>query len=159
MPNAPMLNAQRDSSSLGHWALALAIGHWAFDQGNANTNTFAALPGFSSDVMRLSDPATSDGPVVTATYCLPLIANVTGKPLTGEPRLTSHSTLPLRSSNARKRPFASPPNTSPPPVATSDSAPARCSCFHTVLPVSAEIAHTVPTLVAPGAMMPGMSRP
>ena len=27
--------------------------------------------------------------------------------------------------------------------------PARCSCFHIVWPVSAEIAHTVPTLSAP----------
>ena len=37
-------------------------------------------------------------------------------------------------------------------MATSDSTPARCSCFHSVLPVSAEIAQTVPTFVAPGAI-------
>ena len=69
------------------------------------------------------DPATSDEPVVTATYCLPPTANVTGKPLTGAPRLISHSTLPVLSSNALKRPLASPPKTRPPPVATSDSMP------------------------------------
>src|SRR6185503_15908661 len=110
--------------------------------------------------MRPAEPATSDVPVVTATYCLPLTANVTGYPLTGAPRLTSQSTLPVLSSNALKRPFASPPNTRPPPVATSDSMPARCSCFHNVLPVSAEIAITTPTLLcASGAITPGISRP
>src|SRR5215813_13362130 len=33
----------------------------------------------------------------------------------------------------------------------SDNVPARCSCFHVVLPVSAAIAQTVPTLSAPMA--------
>ena len=34
-------------------------------------------------------------------------------------------------------------------LATSDSIPARCSYFHSVLPVSAEIAHTLPIFSAP----------
>ena len=46
----------------------------------------------------------------------------------------------------------SPTKISPPPVATSGIMPARCSCFHSVLPVSAEIAQTVPTFSAPGAI-------
>ena len=45
----------------------------------------------------------------------------------GEPRLTSHSTSPVRWSNARNRPFVSPPNTRPPAVDISDIIPARCS--------------------------------
>ena len=40
--------------------------------------------------------------------------------MTAEPRLISQSTSPVSSSKARKRPLTSPPNTSPPPVATSD---------------------------------------
>src|SRR5918999_3905900 len=51
-----------------------------------------------------------------------------------------------------KRPAASPPNTRPPPVATSDSMLARCSYFQSVFPVSTEIAHTAPTLSVPGAI-------
>ena len=138
----------------------LVIGDsFAFGFGVEDDQTFAAVLGCSSGVIRPVEFATSDGPVVTATYCLPLTAKVTGKPLTGAPRLTSHRTLPVRSSSALKRPFESPPNTSPPPVATSDSMPARCSCFQSVLPVSAEIAHTVPTFVAPGAITPGMFNP
>src|SRR5215831_20653746 len=46
--------------------------------GSANTNTLAALPGFSSGATRREELATSEGPVVTATYCLPPAANVTG---------------------------------------------------------------------------------
>src|SRR5256885_3950555 len=45
---------------------------------------------------------------------------------------------PVLSSNARKRPLSSPPNTSPPPVATRDKVPARCSYFHMAWPVSTE---------------------
>ena len=55
--------------------------------------------------------------------------------------------------------MASPPNTRPPPVATSENTPARCSYFHSVFPVSTEMAHTAPTLSVPGAMMVGKSRP
>src|SRR4026207_2408069 len=95
---------------LGRWELTARALRKRASYGRANTRTLAALLGFSSGATRLSDPATSDGPVVTATYCLPSTANVTGNPLTGEPRFTSHSTLPLRSSNARKRPL-------PPPAA------------------------------------------
>src|SRR6185503_9999668 len=46
--------------------------------GNANTNTLAAVLGCNSGVMRPADPATSDEPVVTATYCLPPTAKVIG---------------------------------------------------------------------------------
>ena len=46
--------------------------------GNANTYIWFVLLGFSSGVSRLVAPATSDGPVLTATYCLPLTANVIG---------------------------------------------------------------------------------
>src|SRR5437868_6789602 len=117
----------------------------------AKTNTAAALPGFNSGATRSAELATSDGPVVTATYCFPPTVNVMGYPLTGDPRFISQSTLPVLSSYALNRPFASPPKISPPPVATSDMAPARSSCFHMVWPVSADIAHTAPTLSAPGA--------
>src|SRR5580704_11313742 len=41
-------------------------------------------------------------PVATATYCLPLTMKVIGKPLTALLARTSHSTLPVVSSNARK---------------------------------------------------------
>src|SRR5215831_995182 len=78
--------------------------HVEGNQGSANTNTFAALPGFSSGVIRSAEFPTSDAPVVTATYCLPPTANVTGKPLTCDPRFTSHSTFPVLSSNALNRP-------------------------------------------------------
>ena len=104
----------------------------------------------SSGVTRRAAPATSERPVVTATYCLPSTANDTGKPLTGAPRFVSQSTLPVVSSNAWKLPATSPPNTSPPPVAASDITPVRCSCFHSVVPFSAEIAQTTPTFSAPG---------
>src|SRR5438094_10666210 len=36
---------------------------------SAKTNTAAALPGFNSGATRSAELATSDGPVVTATYC------------------------------------------------------------------------------------------
>ena len=45
------------------------------------------LLGFSSGVRRSVEFATSDGPVVTATYCLPSTAKTTGKPLTGAPEV------------------------------------------------------------------------
>ena len=114
--------------------------------GSANTKTFAALPGFSSEVSASAEFATSEVPVVTATYCFPPTANEIGYPLTGEPRFVSHRTLPVLSSKARKRPLSSPPKMRPPPVATNESVPARCSYFHAVRPVSTEIAKTVPTL-------------
>ena len=44
------------------------------------------------------------------------------------------------------------PNTSPPPVATSDMVAARCSYLQVISPVSAEIACTVPTWSVPGAI-------
>src|SRR6185503_17179629 len=50
--------------------------HESLRYGNANTKTFAALLGCNSGVIRPADPATSDEPVVTATYCLPPAANV-----------------------------------------------------------------------------------
>ncbi|MND09350.1 hypothetical protein D3C83_325970 [compost metagenome] len=37
-------------------------------------------------------------PVLMATYCLPFTANVAGKPLTCEPKFTSHSTAPVSAS-------------------------------------------------------------
>ena len=89
--------------------------------------------------------------MLTATYCRPSTANVIGNPVIGEPRLTSHSTSPVSASRARKRPLRSPPNTSPPPVATSDVVAARCSYFHRSSPVSGEIAWTVPSWSVPGA--------
>src|SRR5829696_8491544 len=97
--------------------------------GSANTYTCVLLLGLSSGVRRLAEFETSELPVVTATYCLPPTPNTTGKPLTGAPRFCSQRILPLRSSKARKRPLASPPRTSPPAVATSESMPARCSYF------------------------------
>src|SRR5687767_12662204 len=76
-----------------------------------------------------------------------------GYPVTAEPRLTSHNTLPVSWSNARKRPLASPPNSSLPPVATSDVVAARCSYFHTVRPVSTDTAWMAPTFSPlPGAI-------
>ena len=47
--------------------------------GSANTNTFAALPGFNSGARRNAVVETSEVPVVTATYCLPPTAYVIGK--------------------------------------------------------------------------------
>src|SRR5437762_8504498 len=44
----------------------------------AKTNTAAAFPGLSSGTTRRAEFATSEGPVVTATYCLPPIVNVMG---------------------------------------------------------------------------------
>src|SRR6185295_13942400 len=71
----------------------------------------------------------------------------------------SHSTSPVLSSSARKLPATSPPNTSPPPVVTSDITPTRCSCLNTVLPVSAEMPHTTPIFSAPGAGMYSFLKP
>ena len=45
--------------------------------GIANTCMLVEFVSFSSAI-RLTEPATSDGPVVTATYCLPLTANAIG---------------------------------------------------------------------------------
>src|SRR5678815_591679 len=117
-----------------------------FFYGSAKTNTPAAFPGFSSGVSRRAVLETRDGPVVTATYCLPPTAKEIGNPLTGELRFVSHKTLPVLSSNARKFPASSPPKISPPPVATTERVPARCSYFQAVWPVSTETAYTVPTL-------------
>ena len=79
-------------------------------------------------------------PVLTATYCRPSTANVIGNPVIGEPRFTSHNTSPVSASRARNRPLRSPPNTSPPPVATSEVVAARCSYFQASSPVSGEMA-------------------
>ena len=53
--------------------------------------------------------------------------------------MISHNTSPVSWSNARNRPFTSPPNTSPPPVATSNMVAERCEWNQRVSPVSAEI--------------------
>src|SRR5262245_15619467 len=39
--------------------------------GSAKVNTLGALPCIRSGATRSSAPATPDGPVITATYCLP----------------------------------------------------------------------------------------
>ena len=128
--------------------------------GSANTNTFAALLGFSSGVTRLSDPATSDGPVVTATYCLPSTANVTGIAADRRAEIHFPQHLAVAIVERAEASVGVAAEHQPAAVATSDSAPARCSCFHTVLPVSAEIAHTRADVVArPARCTPGMSRP
>src|SRR5215467_7341098 len=110
---------------------------------------FGALPVFNSGVRPRVELASSDGPTIAATYCLPPAEKLIGYPLAGDPTIASHNTAPVLSSSALNRPFESPPNTSPPPVATSDSMPARCSYFQSAWPVSAEIDQTVPTLSAP----------
>ena len=46
--------------------------------GSANTTTCVVVLGFSSGVRRSVDVASPDGPVATATYCLPSTANVIG---------------------------------------------------------------------------------
>ena len=47
-------------------------------QGKAKTYMLAALPALISGVMRSDDVATSEEPVATAMYCLPLTENDTG---------------------------------------------------------------------------------
>ena len=56
----------------------------------------AHVLGVSSGVSRFAPIAVNDEPVLTATYCLPATAKVIGYPEIGEPRFTSHSTLPVR---------------------------------------------------------------
>jgi hypothetical protein len=46
--------------------------------GSAKTNTFGALPCIRSGATRSSAPAAPDGPVITATYCLPSAAKLIG---------------------------------------------------------------------------------
>ena len=46
----------------------------AEDYGSAKTKTLGALPCISSGATRELELATSDGPVITATYCLPSTA-------------------------------------------------------------------------------------
>jgi len=46
--------------------------------GSANVNTLGALPCIRSGATRSSAPATPDGPVITATYCLPSAAKLIG---------------------------------------------------------------------------------
>jgi len=52
--------------------------HFESVYGSANTNIWLPLPGLSSGVSVITLPATSEGPVLTATYCLPSTANVIG---------------------------------------------------------------------------------
>src|SRR3954462_14670216 len=118
--------------------------------GNANTYIRGFRSLLISGVMPAAALPTSDVPVLTATYCFPFTEYAIGYPLIESGSVVCHSTLPVLSSSAWKRPSTSPTRISPPPVATSGMTPARCSCFQSVLPVSAEIAHTVPTLSAPG---------
>src|SRR5262245_11769299 len=106
--------------------------------GRANTKMLLPLLVRTSGVNRAVPPPASEVPVLTVMYCLPLMAYEIGYPVTLEPRFTSQRTLPVFWSRARKWPAVSPPNTRPPPVDTSDIVPARCSYFHTVLPVSTE---------------------
>src|SRR5688572_23172369 len=46
--------------------------------GSAKTNIWFADAGFSSGVSLPTPPETSDGPVLTATYCFPFTAKVMG---------------------------------------------------------------------------------
>src|SRR5258705_13515473 len=55
-------------------------------------------------------------PVVTATYCLPSMLNVSGNPCTDVPSRVSHSTVPVFTSSARNRRSRSPTKTTPPAV-------------------------------------------
>src|SRR5690349_23967107 len=63
--------------------------------GSANTKMLLALLGCSSGDSRFSPELTNELPVLTATYCFPATEYVIGYPVTGEPRFTSHSTLPV----------------------------------------------------------------
>src|SRR2546425_12413000 len=57
-------------------------------------------------------------PVVTATYCFPLILNVTGKPCTDVDSRVSQRILPVFTSKALNRRSRSPTNATPPAVET-----------------------------------------
>ena len=116
--------------------------------------------GCSSGVMRAVDPATSDEPVVTATYCLPPAANVTGKPLTGAPRLIFPQHL--AGLVVERLEAAVGVAAEHEPAAGGDERQHAGALF--VLPqrlagLGGDRPHAADVVVAPGAITPGMSSP
>src|SRR6266850_7249616 len=106
MLNSQMLNSHR--MKIEHWELSIGqipfrIALFYLLSGSAKTyNAFPVAGGCSSGAIVAG---TARGlpppfPVATATYCLPSILNVTGKPCTEVDRRVSQSTAPVFTSNA-----------------------------------------------------------
>src|SRR2546423_11365606 len=92
-----------------------------------------------------SAKATSDPPVATAMYCLPLYEYEMGGASIGPPVRNFQSTLPDRASSAIRYPKPSPANTRPPAVASNPpGGPPTMSHRHFVLPVVGSTASSAP---------------
>ena len=111
--------------------------------GKAKTNRLLPMLGRSSGVRGAKYTRVRELPVLTRDILPAVDCERDRKP--GDRRAQVHlpQHVPGLRVQARKRPLRSPPNTRPPPVATSEVVAARCSYFQMSAPVSGEIAWTV----------------